>query len=128
MKLSITAGCCVMIAGAIAFAQDSSLIGKYSGSFQGSAGGRETRIVLNITSVEGGAVNGTVERYASGGGRHGTGAACAGEHPVEGTHKENTLQLRSVEKVGKGADCGVFLKMQIDGNKLTGNLGQNNLT
>lgn len=52
MKLSIAAGCFVFIAGPVALAQDSSLIGKYSGSFQGSDGGRETRVVLNINSVD----------------------------------------------------------------------------
>ena len=125
MKL-IIAGCLVFVASSVAIAQDSSLVGKYSGDFQG--GRSVTGIVLNIKSIEDGVVKGTVERFTSGRGMHGTGAACTGEFPVEGTYKGNALQVRSVEKGGRADDCGVNLRMQVEGNKLVGTFGKNNLT
>lgn len=108
-------------------AQDASLTGTYSGNFQ-SGNNHATRIVLNIKSVEDGVVKGTIERYASGGGRHGSGIACSGQYPAEGTYKGNTLQVRTIDKGGSGGDCGASLNLQVDGNKLVGKFGKNELT
>ena len=93
------------------YAQDS-LIGKYSGSYLGTQGGRRWGFDLNITSVD----NGTVKATAFRNGRE-----CRGDIQYEGTYKANQLTLR---RIGGGAasDCPSDLNLVSEGGKLTGTL------
>ena len=102
-----------------AIAQDS-LVGKYSGLFEVSTrdapGGVAMRYLkLDITSVEGGRVSGTVTpTYER--------SSCKGTSPIEGTYKEKQLVLR-MRQGGSTSDCSLTLRLTVDGNKLTGTTG-----
>jgi hypothetical protein len=56
------------------------------------------------------------------------GGSCDGEFPVQGTYKDNKLDVRTIEKVGKASDCIFRLRMNVQGNKLVGNMGKTELT
>jgi len=100
------------------------LLGKYSGSFSSSTprGEVTTGITLEILSVDGDAVAGKAIRApAARGGR----SPCAGEFPVEGKVRGDTLELKGTEKgikaMGAG-DCEMALRLTVDGNKLVGTI------
>lgn len=115
------AGAALLVA-TFALAQDASLVGKYSGNYT-SGGGTGVRIVLDIKSVDNGAVKGTAERIST----TRRGGQCAGEYPVEGTLKDNTLTVRSVEQGGPSGDCVFRYTAAVQGGKLVGKLGNNEL-
>jgi hypothetical protein len=122
MKLHLPFAGAALLAATFAFAQDSSLPGKYSGNYT-SGGGTSVRIVLDIKSVENGAVKGTAERFST----TRRGGQCSGEYPVEGTLKDNTLSVRSLEQGGPSGDCAFRYTAAVQGGKLVGKLGQNDL-
>jgi len=103
------------------------LLGKYSGSFSSftNFGQVITGITLEILSVDGDKVSATAVRARGGAAGR---SPCAGEYPVEGTVKGDTLVLRATEKgvkaVGAG-DCGLMLRLTVDGNKLVGTVNKN---
>jgi hypothetical protein len=99
------------------------LVGKYSGHYQGPQGS-DIRLALDIKSVDNGVVKGTLERRVS----SRRGGACDGEFPVAGTIKENNLDVRTIEKVGKAEDCTYRLRMDVQGSKLVGTMGKNEIT
>jgi hypothetical protein len=111
-----------VFATSFATAQDAPPIGKYSGNHQ--IGTSDVRVALDIKSVEAGTVKGTLERYVS----TRRGGSCDGEFPVQGTYKDNKLDVRTIEKVGKASDCIFRLRMNVQGNKLVGNMGKTELT
>jgi hypothetical protein len=111
-------GLLLIFSGAV-FGQQA-LEGKYSGHyvFLGSRGEINHGLTLEIASTEGGAVKGTATRMATG-----ARTPCNGKYAVEGTLKDNQLNLRSLEKGGAASDCNVNLRLTVEGNKLVGTLG-----
>jgi hypothetical protein len=103
-----------------AIAQDSPIVGKYSGGYDSTAGTRIT-IELDVKNFQNGEVTGTAKRYSTAR-RQGQ---CAGEYPVAGTFKDNALRVRSTEKGGAAGDCGFSLTAVMEGGKLMAKLGQN---
>ena len=89
-------------------------IGKYSGSYQPSMGGKNYSLELNITRFENNAVEASVLRY---------GVSCSGEYKLKGSYKESKLTLRSIADGGNAGDCKTNLSLSLDGNKLVGKLG-----
>ena len=100
------------------FAQQT-LLGKYSGSFMQRThrGDYSAGLTLEIVSLEGDTAKGKVWRSSAT-----QRGSCAGEYPVEGTLKDNALILKSTEKGGHAADCGVNLKLTVEGSKLVGTM------
>ena len=96
------------------YAQDS-LIGKYSETYTRNTNKGEQRygLELNIESSENGVVKGTAIR---------NGRDCRGAFPVEGTFKDNRLELKS-GKVSGAEDCTANLRLAAEGNKLKGTMG-----
>ena len=94
------------------------LVGKYTGNFiQKTVRGDESRgLTLEIASAENGKLKGTAVRVEKG--------TCAGKYEVEGTYKENKVDVRSVGGGGAGGDCSLSLRLVAEGNKLTGTFGQ----
>lgn len=94
------------------------LVGKYTGSFvqpTPSQGDLMPGITLEILSVEGDTVKGTAVRMTAAASRR-----CAGEYPVEGTLKGDTLELKATTKGGPAGDCDLTLRLKVEGNKLVG--------
>jgi hypothetical protein len=97
-------------------AQDSPT-GTYSGSIVAQSFGADFNVGLTIviTSVDDGRVKGV----ATMGGR-----ACAGEYPFEGSLKGNELAIRSTVKGGRAGDCTFGMRGTLNGNTITGKIGQ----
>jgi len=95
------------------------LVGKYTGSFVQRTGTGEYTpgLTLEILTVEGDTVKGTAVRGAAGSSR-----GCAGEYPVEGKLKGDTLELKATTKGGPSGDCQLTLKLTVEGTKLVGTL------
>ena len=89
------------------------LLGKYSGTYSTVtlSGGNPYQggLTLELASLEDGIVKGKAVRG---------GGPCRGEYPVEGTIKGNQLELRG--KGGPAGDCGMVLRLTVEGNKLVG--------
>jgi len=95
------------------------LLGKYSGSFSSftNFGQVITGITLEILSVDGDKVSATAVRARGGAAGR---SPCAGEYPVEGKLKGDTLALRATTKGGPAGDCDLTLRLTVEGNKLVG--------
>jgi hypothetical protein len=105
-----------------AFAQDTNnLVGKWSGShtFASAVGQINIRFELEITSVEGNTVKGTAKYY---------GRACAGDYVMTGKLNGNNLGMISTNSGGPTGDCKFGFRATVDGNKMTGKTGPNDLT
>lgn len=105
---------CTMWQPLVLNAQDS-LIGKYTGSYERRTNRGDERygVELNIVSVENGIAKGTAVR---------NGRQCPGTYPVEGTVKDNRLELKS-GKGGTADDCAANFRLVAEGNKLKGTMG-----
>jgi len=95
------------------------LLGKYSGSFSGitGSGGNPYQggLTLELASLEDGIVRGKAVRG---------GGPCRGEYPVEGMIKGDELELRATRKGGPAGDCGMVLRLTVEGNKLVGTMNK----
>ena len=96
------------------------LVGKYSGQMESARPtGRPASLTLDIASVEGAQVRGTVTpiypaiRNQS---------PCSGTSPIEGTLKEKQLVIR-MRGGGAASDCSLTLQLTVEGEKLTGTNG-----
>jgi hypothetical protein len=111
-----------LVFSALAFAQHA-LVGTYSGSFFfenfASSVNRPVGLKLEILTVEGDIVKGKVWR-----GGAGPAAPCAGDYPVEGNLKGDTLVLRGTQMSGLAKDCGMALRLKVDGNRLVGTMNK----
>ena len=116
-KIVVSAGLAVFFSAPV-LAQHA-LVGKYTGSFVQRTGSGEYTpgLTLEILTVEGDTVKGKAVRGAAGSAR-----GCAGEYPVEGKLKGDTLELKATEKGGPAGDCQLTLKLTVEGNKLVGTL------
>ena len=92
MRLKVIAAV-LLLASSAAGAQDA-ITGKWSGSYTGGRGALiTTRVVLDVETVEGetvkgrGSVNVSMQR----------GQGCSGEFPIDGTFKDNTLDIVAVQ-------------------------------
>jgi hypothetical protein len=123
MKNIVIAAVSALLFSCPALAQQT-LLGKYSGTFSyiDHRGEVHTGISLEILSVDGDSVSAKAVR-ASGSlrGR----SACAGEYQLEGKVKGDALELRVTEKGGGAGDCGMTLRLTVDGNKLVGTVNKN---
>jgi hypothetical protein len=118
MKIAtIAVGLVTVLWGSSCLAQDS-LPGKYVGSFpvQTNRGQQEVGVTVVIQSVEEGKVKG----IATLGGR-----GCAGDYPFEGTVKGDAIGLRATQKGGPAGDCNFGFKGKVEGNRLIGTMGKN---
>jgi hypothetical protein len=116
-NVQIALGLAAALWSTVCFAQDS-LPGKYVGSFpvQTNLGMQEVGVTVVINTVEDGKVKGT----ATLGGR-----GCAGDYPFEGTIKGDAIGLRGTQKGGRAGDCSFGFKGKVDGNRLVGTMGKN---
>ena len=116
-KIIVAAGLAILFSAPV-LAQHA-LVGKYTGSFVQRTGTNEYTpgLTLEILTVEGDTVKGTAVRGASGSAR-----GCAGEYPVEGKLKGDTLELKATTKGGPAGDCDLTLRLTVEGNKLVGTL------
>jgi hypothetical protein len=92
--------------------------GKYTGSYINNQG-NTTSLALDITSVEGGKIEGTGLRQ----GYTQTGVptlACSGEFPLTGTLKGTELDVRAAKKFGRAQDCSFRLRGTMSGKKIQG--------
>jgi hypothetical protein len=112
-NLAIACVTVTLLSSGLAYAQDT-LIGKYTGSvtYPGKRGDTQLGLELVIESIESGSVKATADYF--------TGGKCAGQYPMVGRYAGNKLQLKSTEKVGRAADCGLILNLAVEGNKLLG--------
>jgi hypothetical protein len=119
-KIVFSAGIVFALSGPV-FAQQT-LLGKYSGSFTQTSrlSNVSVGLSLEILSVDGDTVKGKAVRYAIGKG------ACAGEYPVEGNVKGDVLELKATQKGGPSGDCGMTLRLTVEGNKLVGTMNDFN--
>jgi len=103
-----------------AFAQEN-LVGKWGGSYQyASAKGQiSINVDLDITSVEGNVVKGVAKHYSRGG--------CAGEFQMRGKLDGSNLGIASTEAGGPAGDCKFGFRVAVEGNKMTGKIGPNDL-
>ena len=100
MKMT-SAAAIAFLASASAVAQDSNVVGKYTGSLNTmNDGGGAVQLVLKIEDVTDGKVSGVLQRFSSRGRN-----PCNGEYPIEGTLKGNALMVRASEKGGRAGDC-----------------------
>jgi hypothetical protein len=88
------------------------LLGKYEAIQAGynQLGGATQYWTLEITAVENGKLTGTmnVAKFE-----------CRGDYPIEGSYRDNKLEMRTVE--GRRAGCGnVPMVLVLEGNKLIG--------
>jgi hypothetical protein len=104
---------------AVAVAQDG-LVRTYNGTrtVQSRAGEAQVGMQLVVDSADNGVVKGTAKISA-----RNRATTCAGDYPMEGTYQENTLKLKTIEKGGVAADCGLILNLKHEGNKLVGTTG-----
>jgi len=93
-----------------AYAQDSSLLGTYSGS--AALNNKTAGIRLTIEGIENGVVKGTASRFQKG--------ACNGDYPLEGTLKDGNLIMKASEKGGSAGDCNFRINVKVVGEKLVG--------
>ena len=118
MRGKILGGVLVLWIASAAFAQQT-LLGTYSGSYSATtfSGSNpiEVRLTLDITSLEDGIVKGKGMNYSR---------PCYGEYPLEGILKGNELKLDATRKGGPAGDCGMSLRLTVDGNKLVGTMGK----
>jgi hypothetical protein len=109
-----------------AFGQEPVLeTGTYSGTYQGAGSNTRITITLNVQSVTDGLVKGTARRNTSN--MRGATPACDGEYPVQGTFKDGQLAVRETAKGGKTGDCGIGVRAKLQGNKLVGKSGPNDV-
>ena len=95
----------------------SPLAGTYTGTYDAvtrSGTVRPLGIALTVTSVEDNVVKGVGKRILG---------ACAGEYPMEGKLENGTLVMRATEKGGGAGDCSLRFKLNVEGNKLVGTVG-----
>ena len=98
------------------------LLGKDSGSFSNPdsrRGNVVTGISLEILSVDGDVVSAKAVR-ASPRGR----SSCAGEYQLMGKVRGDILVLKSIEKAGSAGDCGLNVRLTVDGDKLVGTINR----
>ena len=98
------------------FAQDHLVLGRYVGTLQainiyGVTVGVGLEVV--IESIEGGLVRATAISYAKP-------SLCGGTYPMLGTHAGNKLTLKASSLGGPRKDCGLHLRLAVEGNKLVG--------
>ncbi|HTE15482.1 MAG TPA: hypothetical protein VK642_10435 [Burkholderiales bacterium] len=104
-----------------AFAQNN-LVGKWGGSFEFTGGSRDKRPIgvdVEITSVEGDVVKGVARNYA---------LTCGGEYQIAGKLEGNDLRMASPQTGGGTNDCRFGFRVVVDGTKMTGKIGNYNLT
>jgi hypothetical protein len=119
MKLLFFVFALFFLSSAYSHAQQS-IDGKYSGSYPGrstsGANAMSLGIVIEIKSVEGDAIKGTISQV-------GSWRPCRGESPAEGTHKDGQVVLTALNEIGP-TGCGKpRFKGTLDGNNLVGKWG-----
>ena len=118
MKLALAVGFVLSIGSTYLYAQHA-LVGKYTGNYSGvdmRQRPMQYGVTLEITSVDGEALNGTMSRQAGFG-------ACRGESPAEGNYKENKIEFKmSAETRVAGCGQAKFTGV-VEGNSLVGKWG-----
>ena len=76
-------------------------------------------VVVEITSVDGGQIQGKGERYAKSSRR-----TCVGEFVLAGTVNGSEISLWSAEKFGRDEECTWRMRGNHQGNKIVGKIGQ----
>jgi hypothetical protein len=123
MKIA-AAGAIALVISSHAAAADSDLTGKYSGGYDVAvpSGTVRANVILNILSVSDGSVKAVLERITAS--RTARQPPCDGQYPLEGTLKDNSLDLRATEKGGRAGDCGMRVRGTLQGTKLIGKVNQ----
>ena len=120
MKVIAASGLALSMFAASLHAQEN-LAGTYPGTFrlQTNQGVFPIEITLLITDASEGKLRGKAIR----GSRGGVGQSCSGEYKVEGTYKDNKIDLKA-EPGGRAGDCPMRLRLVKEGNHLTGKMGR----
>ena len=96
-------------------AGESPLVGRYTGTFQAQDNYMPNRIIgmtLIVQKAAEGKVEATGQLHARG--------PCHTPFPMAGTLEGNQLQLQTVRRAGKDADCQILVKLTVDGSRLVG--------
>ena len=119
MELKTAGGFVLMLLlASLVHAGESSLVGRYTGTFQVQDNYTPNRILgltLVIKKVTEGKVEATGQVHARG--------PCHTPFPMVGTLKGNQLQLQTVRHEGQDSDCPAVVKLTVDGSKLVGTTG-----
>jgi hypothetical protein len=99
------------------------LVGGYSGYFVTPRGVREY-LVLEIQTAQDGMLKAKATRHYSGTRLVAGAGMCMGDYTLEGTYKDNKIDLRSVAPGGAAGDCRMTLRLAVEGDKLTGTMGK----
>lgn len=92
----------------------SAMRGRYTGNFVDSGSAEIIGLTLVISSVEDGVFKGT----ATLGGR-----GCDGSYPMQGTFRNNQLDLRATRNGGPAGDCPLSLALEAQGSRFVGAMG-----
>ena len=113
-SLCIGAVCCAFSWTALA---QENVVGKWSGSWKNTIGGRDTPVglELEITNVEGNVVTGTMNNMSNRG--------CNGVFPMRGKLNGNELGMIATAGGGAQSDCKIGFRATLDGTKMTGRFG-----
>ena len=102
--------------------------GKYSGSFNPPQNANALiTIVIEIQSVENGAITGMGQRHVTS--QIGTRLreGCIGGFPLKGTVKGDVVDIAAAEKWGPAGDCLFRMRGTVSGDKIVGKIGQSDI-
>ena len=120
MKFGALVVCCIGCSFPLVVGAQDSLVGTYNASYT-STGIQSTlqSLTIVIASVEDGVVKGTGTRRDRG---------CAGDYPIEGSLKGDSIRLRATKKGGPTGDCMFGFAGKIEGGALVGKYGPHEVT
>ena len=103
-----------------ACAEESSIVGRYTGTFD-APGTQRQNVPVGLTLV----IDKVVDRKIEATGQiHPLGAAqCVGEFPMAGVVNGKDLRLRNVKPFGRTNECNLVLRLTVDGSRLVGTTG-----
>ena len=101
--------------------------GKYAGGYTGQTPDVQYQVILDIKTVENGKVQGEGARFGTKNNIK-IQRGCVGSFPLTGTVKGDSIDLRSAEKFGgSGDDCQFRIRGTVQGSKILGKIGQNEI-
>ena len=117
MRTSVATGLIVLAWSATSYAQQP-LVGKWGGTMlEGGRTERATVVAMEITSAEGGKLQGTMQLSPY------RGRGCAGNYQIGGTYQDNKVEFKSHQSGGVQW-CNLEFRLVADGNQLKGSGGE----
>ena len=118
---------CLLLTSFLAAAQELTP-GKYTGSYiPAQFPNALVSIMVNIKSVENGAITGQGELHATS--KMGTRLreGCFGGFPIKGTVKGDAVDIMAAEKWGPAGDCQFRVRGTVQGNKIRGKIEESDI-